>query len=90
MIAVWDRYFTWDSTKFPNSVEMLRNISSKGRKMVTIVDPHLKHDDNYQVFTEARDKGLLIKNKDGGDFDGWCWPGESCQVGRLCEGCMWN
>jgi mannosyl-oligosaccharide alpha-1,3-glucosidase len=21
--------------------------------------------------------GLYIKNKDGGDFDGWCWPGQS-------------
>ncbi|XP_070181942.1 neutral alpha-glucosidase AB-like isoform X2 [Littorina saxatilis] len=71
------RYFTWDAAKFPNSIEMLRNISSKGRKMVTIVDPHLKRDDNYKVFAEARDKGLLIKNKDGGDFDGWCWPGSS-------------
>ena len=80
MVVAADRYFTWDGTKFPNSVEMLRNISSKGRKMVTIVDPHLKRDENYRVFTEARDKGLLIKNKDGGDFDGWCWPGESSKV----------
>lgn len=21
--------------------------------------------------------GLYIKNKEGGDFDGWCWPGSS-------------
>ena len=48
--------------------------------MVTIVDPHLKRDDNYLVFSQARDKGLLVKNKDGGDFDGWCWPGEACQL----------
>ena len=59
---------------------MLRNISSKGRKMVTIVDPHLKRDDNYPIFSQARDKGLLVKNKDGGDFDGWCWPGEASQL----------
>ncbi|XP_076463388.1 neutral alpha-glucosidase AB-like isoform X2 [Babylonia areolata] len=71
------RYFTWDATKFPSSVEMLRNISSKGRKMVTIVDPHLKRDENYQVYKEAREQGLLVKNKDDGDFDGWCWPGSS-------------
>ena len=48
--------------------------------MVTIVDPHLKRDDNYPIFSQARDKGLLVKNKDGGDFDGWCWPGEACQL----------
>lgn len=56
---------------------MLRNISSKGRKMVTIVDPHLKRDDNFKVYAEGRDKGLFVKTKDGQDFDGWCWPGET-------------
>ncbi|XP_025103603.1 neutral alpha-glucosidase AB-like isoform X3 [Pomacea canaliculata] len=71
------RYFTWDASKFPNSEEMLRNISSKGRKMVTIVDPHLKRDDNFKVYAEGRDKGLFVKTKDGQDFDGWCWPGSS-------------
>jgi alpha 1,3-glucosidase len=71
------KYFTWDASRFSNSMEMLRNLSSKGRKMVTIVDPHLKRDDNYRTYTDARDKGLLVKNKDGNDFDGWCWPGSS-------------
>ncbi|KAK7471500.1 hypothetical protein BaRGS_00035839 [Batillaria attramentaria] len=71
------KYFTWDGVKFPSSEEMLRNLSSKGRKMVTIVDPHLKREENYRVYTEARDKGLLVKTAGGGDFDGWCWPGSS-------------
>ena len=38
---------------------------------------HLKRDDNYYIHKEAASKGLYIKNKDGGDFDGWCWPGQS-------------
>ncbi|XP_052275424.1 neutral alpha-glucosidase AB-like isoform X2 [Dreissena polymorpha] len=71
------RYFTWDPAKFPNSEEMINNVASKGRKMVTIVDPHLKSDSNYGVYVEARDKGYNVKNKDGGDYDGWCWPGSS-------------
>lgn len=76
------RYFTWDGSRFSNSIEMLRNLSSKGRKLVTIVDPHLKRDDNYQVYTEARDKGLLVKNSNGNDYDGWCWPGKFLLVNR--------
>ncbi|XP_012940746.1 neutral alpha-glucosidase AB isoform X2 [Aplysia californica] len=71
------KYFTWDGSRFSNSIEMLRNLSSKGRRMVTIVDPHLKREDGYRVYSDARDKGLLVKNKDGNDFDGWCWPGSS-------------
>lgn len=43
--------------------------------MVTIVDPHLKKDDNYKVYSDAKSKELLVKNKDGNDYDGWCWPG---------------
>ena len=56
---------------------MLSNISSKGRKMVTIVDPHLKWDDSYTVFQEAKSSGFLVKDKDESDYSGWCWPGRS-------------
>jgi alpha 1,3-glucosidase len=71
------RYFTWDKHLFPEPREMIQNISDFGRKMVTIVDPHIKRDNEYRVHKIATEKGLYIKNKDGGDFDGWCWPGSS-------------
>lgn len=71
------RYFTWDKQLFPNPVEMQKNLSDLGRKMVTIVDPHIKRDDGYYIHKEATDKGLYIKDKTGGNFDGWCWPGQS-------------
>jgi Glycosyl hydrolases family 31 len=67
----------WDKSYFPTPIEMQRNVSKHGRKMVTIIDPHLKRDENYYIHKEASSKGLYVKNKDGGDFDGWCWPGQS-------------
>ena len=67
----------WDKSYFPTPIEMQKNVSKHGRKMVTIVDPHMKRDDNYYIHKEASSKGLYVKNKDGGDFDGWCWPGQS-------------
>ena len=36
------KYFTWDGNHFPTPKNMLDNIESKGRKMVTIIDPHIK------------------------------------------------
>ena len=36
------KYFTWDDTHFPEPDEMLEHIYDKGRKMVTIIDPHMK------------------------------------------------
>lgn len=75
------RYFTWDENLFPNPIDMQKNISYYGRKMVTIVDPHMKRDDQYSVHQEASKENMYIKQKDGtSDFDGWCWPGSSSYV----------
>jgi len=68
------RYFTWDSALFPNPKAMIEKLAAQGRKMVTIIDPHLKRDQNYYIHSEATAKGLYVKSKDGtDDYDGWCW-----------------
>lgn len=72
------RYFTWDRNLFPNPIEMQRNVSSHGRRMVTIVDPHIKRDSNYRIHQQATELNLYIKDNDGSTtFNGWCWPGDS-------------
>ncbi|KAG0198537.1 hypothetical protein BGX28_008026 [Mortierella sp. GBA30] len=72
------RYFTWDLAKFPNPMDMQQSLGGKGRKMVTIIDPHIKKDDDYYVSKEGAELDVYIKNKDGNSaFDGWCWPGSS-------------
>ncbi|XP_048585965.1 neutral alpha-glucosidase AB isoform X2 [Nematostella vectensis] len=71
------RYMTWDKVKFPNPEAMQENIASKGRKMVTIVDPHMKRTSDYHVHEEATSLGHYIKNKDGGEYENWCWSGSS-------------
>lgn len=45
--------------------------------MVTIVDPHVKRDHAYYVYKEAHEKKYFVRKSDGGEFDGWCWPGEA-------------
>lgn len=32
-ISSFSRYFTWDSGKFPSSVDMLNGVAAKGRKV---------------------------------------------------------
>nr|WBW70124.1 venom protein [Lampona murina] len=71
------KYFTWDPYKFSDPIGMLNNLTAKGRKMVTLVDPHIKRDNNYYIHKEATDKGYYVKNKDNQDYEGWCWPGAS-------------
>ncbi|GFR40498.1 hypothetical protein Agub_g1066 [Astrephomene gubernaculifera] len=71
------RYLTWDSSLFPSPAPMQLDLASRGRRMVTIVDPHVKRDPGYYVFAEAEAAGHYVKNKYNTDFDGWCWPGSS-------------
>jgi Glycosyl hydrolases family 31/Galactose mutarotase-like len=35
------RYFTWDKNEFPNPKEMQLKLARQGRRMVTIIDPHI-------------------------------------------------
>ncbi|CAB3397715.1 unnamed protein product [Caenorhabditis bovis] len=72
------RYFTWDKHKFAHAKEMIEGLAAKGRKLVTIVDPHIKKDDGYFVYKDAKDLGLFVKKSDGTtDYEGHCWPGAS-------------
>lgn len=77
------RYFTWDKHNFPDPIAMQDNLAASGRKLVTIIDPHIKKDTNYYIYKEAHDKGLYVQNKDKQEFDGWCWPGSSAYLDYL-------
>lgn len=69
------RYFTWDPVKFPTPVRMQDDLRAKGRRMVTITDPHIKNDGGYEVSKLASQLDLFVKKADGSVFEGWCWPG---------------
>ena len=71
------KYFTWDSLSFGNPEKLTKVLNSKGRRLITIIDPHLKKDSSYPVYNEAQQNNYLIKNKEGNDYEGHCWPGNS-------------
>ena len=54
---------------------MISNLSAVGRKMVTIVDPHIRRDDEYYIYKQAVAEAHLVLNKGGAVYEGWCWPG---------------
>ena len=72
------RYFTWDDKAFPDPAAMQKKLGGQGRRMVTIIDPHIKRDNGYYIHKQATSRGLYIKDKKGEkDYEGWCWPGSS-------------
>uniref|UniRef100_A0A8C0Z9A9 Glucosidase alpha, neutral C n=1 Tax=Cyanistes caeruleus TaxID=156563 RepID=A0A8C0Z9A9_CYACU len=72
------RYFTWDKQKFQNPRKMQEHLRKKKRKLVVIVDPHIKVDPSYTLYAQAKEKGYFVKDRNGQDFEGISWPGPSC------------
>lgn len=62
-------YFSWNSASFPTPEKMLAGISGKKRKMVNVVDPHIKKDEKFHVYTELRSLGLYTKKIDWKQID---------------------
>ncbi|KIW29067.1 uncharacterized protein PV07_04910 [Cladophialophora immunda] len=71
------KYFTWDPLNFPDPISMEKQLDETQRKLVVIIDPHIKNKDGYFVVDELKSKDLAVKNKDNNIFEGWCWPGSS-------------
>ncbi|GAA6001422.1 hypothetical protein JCM10207_006659 [Rhodosporidiobolus poonsookiae] len=74
-------YFVWDETHFPTPEVMQDKLAARGRKLVAIIDPHIKRKHGVYVYDEARELDVLCKQPDGKtEYEGWCWTGSSSWV----------
>lgn len=64
------KYFTWDPIKFSTPENMINNITATGRKLVVIIDPHIKREGGYFVHEESLKYDFYVKNKDGNVYEG--------------------
>lgn len=94
MDAIWldidytdgKKYFTWDYEKFPDPLGMQKKLVEGGRKVVAIIDPHVKVEEGYHVYDEGKEYGYFVREKDNEtEFYGDCWPGNSTYVDFLNE-----
>ena len=69
------RVFTWDKQKFPDPAGMIRDLRAQGFRTVPIIDPGIKVDENYSVYTEGRAAGHFHKTAGGQEFHTRVWPG---------------
>ena len=71
-------YGVWDEKNFKDPEGMVKALDAKGRKLVIIIDPHLKRTRDYWLYAEAQDKKVLVKDTDGkSEYEGWCWSGSA-------------
>ena len=53
------RVFTWDTTRFPNPNELSKKLGQQGVKLVTIVDPGVKHQPSSSTATTGSSPWLM-------------------------------
>ena len=71
------KYFRWDPHTFPDPLGMQAQLDLHSRKLVILIDPHIKNINDYAVVDELKSKSLAIKNKNNEIYEGWCWPGSA-------------
>uniref|UniRef100_A0A1I7UPS8 Gal_mutarotas_2 domain-containing protein n=1 Tax=Caenorhabditis tropicalis TaxID=1561998 RepID=A0A1I7UPS8_9PELO len=76
-------YFTFDKDNFKNPEEMIKDLADQNRKLVTIVDPHIKKDSKYYIYKEAKKNKFLVKDAKDAIYEGNCWPGDSTYIDFL-------
>jgi alpha-glucosidase len=69
------RVFTWNEDRFPDPQGLISDLSKQGFRVVTIVDPGVKVDENYSIYTEGRARDLYCKTRDGEEYHNAVWPG---------------
>ena len=50
------RVFTWDRERFPDPAGLIAELGSQGFRVVTITDPGVKVDEDYDVYVEAPER----------------------------------
>ncbi len=69
------RCFTWDKSRFPDPARMISELHDQGFKSVVIIDPGIKIDRDYFVFSQGVERDIFCKRMDGAYLRGSVWPG---------------
>lgn len=71
------RVFTWNEASFPDVPGFLERLRSAGFRVITIVDPGVKHEPGYAVFDDAVARDVLCRTEGGDIYVGQVWPGDT-------------
>lgn len=68
------RVFTVDETRFPDLAKLAEALSKEGVRLVTILDPGVKRDRQYEVYREGLEADVFCKLPNGKLVHGLVWP----------------
>lgn len=69
------RSFTWDPATFPDPAGLTAQLAAQGFHTVAIVDPAIKIDPGWDVYSKGVADGLFLEDAGGAPHEGEVWPG---------------
>lgn len=71
------RVMTFKDPEFSGIENLIGEFKEKGIRTITILDPGVKVDEEYPVYTSGLKEDIYVKKSDGSIFLGSVWAGES-------------
>lgn len=71
------RVFTWRKDSYDDPKKFIADLRKKGFRVMTIIDPGVKVDENYWVYQEGVKNGYFAKSPDGTIYVNKVWPGDA-------------
>ena len=71
------RVFTWNLRSFPDPRSLVGDLRRDGFRVVTIIDPGVKSDPDYQVYRSGLEHDVFVRRSDGTVFHGYVWPDDT-------------
>ncbi|HII4498110.1 TPA: TIM-barrel domain-containing protein [Clostridium perfringens] len=71
------RVMTFKTPNFHDAAGLISDLKEKGIRTITIIDPGVKVDEEYDVFKRGKEGNHFTKKLDGEIFIGAVWPGDS-------------
>jgi alpha-glucosidase len=70
------RCFTWNKDYFPDPKGMIKDLKADGFHTVVMIDPGIKVDEDYHVYTDGEEKDVFCRRGSGEQMVGPVWPPE--------------
>ncbi len=77
------KIFTFDKNRFPDNKRLLNNLHKRDVKLVTIMDPGVKIEQEYKIFKNGL--GNYVENSNNEIYTSKLWPGNSAMPDFLNE-----
>ncbi len=71
------RVMTFKVPEFEDAKPLIKTLKDKGIRTITILDPGVKVDENYNIYKNGIEGDHFVKNPDGTVYIGAVWPNDS-------------